>query len=488
MLDYNTEFTVNTVDMNLAETCNYLQISTINAINEFQTTVLLSEYGYLLENGCEIDYDTDGNDIITEGVMDLFTKIKEWIKATYEKLVNWITDRIDDVRQWFSKVGLKKEKASKAVKIYAEAYRGFDKQFLPTFSGLWVNVKKLESAFPSILDQVKDVKSNFLKKIAVQNIENPIIITPDYVKISFENVFDTGNVVKSIRTSQAQAIKQIEDMMHIAQRSNADAAVIDNLKNGIRAVSDVSRELVKLYRDGIQSSITILKKVISCISNTDAVARAYRKVGNIRKAKIAAGIVIAATAIGLGVWKRKEVAAGATRGYGKGREFIRKINGKWFKTEEKSNGEIVTTPVKPSEVKAITGKTHNLQQQMKETEGSESSDNERIRRSIELDKRGEERLQIEKNKKIQRQLRRAEIANLIKSDKEAQGLKKERDELESKMNEIVDKLYGNGYTIAPRLSDKEEKTLHNELRKCTGRIEEITKQLVDRVKQLREEK
>ena len=55
MLDYNTEFTVNTVDMNLAETCNYLQISTINAINEFQTTVLLSEYGYLLENGCEID-------------------------------------------------------------------------------------------------------------------------------------------------------------------------------------------------------------------------------------------------------------------------------------------------------------------------------------------------------------------------------------------------------------------------------------------------
>ena len=326
MLDYNTEFTVNTVDMNLAETCNYLQISTINAINEFQTTVLLSEYGYLLENGCEIDYDTDGNDIITEGVMDLFTKIKEWIKATYEKLVNWITDRIDDVRQWFSKVGLKKEKASKAVKIYAEAYRGFDKQFLPTFSGLWVNVKKLESACPALL---KDIQSkmnsskmedvinkavNKFKDAHTEDVPKDIIIPVEYAAIACANVFDTGNVVKSIRTSQAQAIKQIEDMMHIAQRSNADAAVIDNLKNGIRAVSDVSRELVKLYRDGIQSSITILKKVISCISNTDAVARAYRKVGNIRKAKIAGAIIAALAAAGIIYVKMKNGRIGKQTG------------------------------------------------------------------------------------------------------------------------------------------------------------------------------
>ena len=123
MLDYNTEFTVNTVDMTLAETCNYLQISTINAINEFQTTVLLNEYGYLLENGCEIDYDVDNSDIITEGVMDLFTKIKEWIKATYEKLVSWISDRIDDVRQWFSKVGLRREKVQNAILMYNELLR-----------------------------------------------------------------------------------------------------------------------------------------------------------------------------------------------------------------------------------------------------------------------------------------------------------------------------------------------------------------------------
>ena len=334
MLDYNTEFTVNTVDMTLAETCNYLQISTINAINEFQTTVLLNEYGYLLENGCEIDYDTDGNDIITEGVMDLFTKIKEWIKATYEKLVSWISDRIDDVRQWFSRVGLKKEKASSAVKIYSECYRGFDKQFLPKFNGLWVNVKKLESAFPEFMKSVQGkMKSgdiagvisselNKLKDKHTESVSKETTIPVEYAAIAFENVYNTGNVVKSIRTSQAQAIKQIESILKNVSTSSQPKDV-EKYKNHIRSISDASRELIKLYRDGIQSSITILKKVIGCISNADAVARAYKKAGNIRKAKIAGAIAISVAAIGLAVWKRKEIAAGAGKVKDKGKAYAR---------------------------------------------------------------------------------------------------------------------------------------------------------------------
>ena len=95
-------------------------------------------------------------------------------------------------------------------------------------------------------------------------------------------------------------------MMHIAS-SNNNTAVIDKLKHGIKAVSDASRELIKLYRDGIQSSITILKKVIGCISNADAVARAYKKAGNIRKAKIAGAIAISVAAIGLLLYQNKKI-------------------------------------------------------------------------------------------------------------------------------------------------------------------------------------
>ena len=287
MLDYNTEFTVNTVDMNLAETCNYLQISTINAINEFQTTVLLSEYGYLLENGCEIDYDTDGNDIITEGVMDLFTKIKEWIKATYEKLVNWITDRIDDVRQWFSKVGLGEKKVEKCIKVYVKVVP-WDLKYAPSFSGILVNCKKLESAFPVIFNYFKNqrttlakLKYTFLTKLtAVQVVENSAMIPPDHAKMAFENVYNTGNVVKSIRTSQAQAIKQIEDMIKTASSSN-QLGEIENYKNSIKCINEATNELIKLYRDGIQSSIIILKKIVEYIQSLPNVARAYQQAENI---------------------------------------------------------------------------------------------------------------------------------------------------------------------------------------------------------------
>ena len=291
MLDYNTEFTVNTVDMNLAETCNYLQINTINAINEFQTTVLLSEYGYLLENGCEIDYDTDGNDIITEGVMDLFTKIKEWIKVIFKKLMSWIQEQIEKTRQWFLKIGIPEQVARKTVYGYDEIAKYLSDEFKPTFSGIWINVSDMENEFPKMIKsfntslssmkldentsienliqkELKKYYTSWFSEKKMKKIEKNTPITGDQAMKAFANVYmSKANVVQSVLNTQNNCIQFIEETARALDKTDNRGALMQKSKIQIRAISQFTVEIIKIYKDGMTASIRLLKELISTMKN-----------------------------------------------------------------------------------------------------------------------------------------------------------------------------------------------------------------------------
>ena len=96
--------------MSLAEACGMAQAYTADALNEMNMSILLNEHAYLLENGTEIQYVNEANYQLKEKIKTAIDKVSKTVSDMWDKLVNWVQDRVEDVRELLNKAGINKKK------------------------------------------------------------------------------------------------------------------------------------------------------------------------------------------------------------------------------------------------------------------------------------------------------------------------------------------------------------------------------------------
>ena len=96
--------------MSLAEACGMAQAYTADALNEMNMSILLNEHAYLLENGTEIRYVNEANYQLKEKIKDAIDKVSKTVSDMWDKLINWVQDRVEDVREAFRKASINKKK------------------------------------------------------------------------------------------------------------------------------------------------------------------------------------------------------------------------------------------------------------------------------------------------------------------------------------------------------------------------------------------
>lgn len=261
--------------MSLAEACGMLQAYTSDAINEMNMSILLNEHAYLLENGTEIEYVNEANYQLKEKIKTAIDKVTKSVSDLWDKLVKWVQDRVEDVREKFARLSINKKKCQDIIKNWKDG-----SEFTCKISK-YVDIKSIEAGAELLADAGAELKnfktSDFAKSdndeadfedanstlnsIKKELKEKEIPINKQSLQEAFDVVFETDrSVLNKIRRGKAAAIKALNDLKkQIKEEKDDDKS--DKLKNVnicMRLISKMSSELVKLYHLYISNNVEIL--------------------------------------------------------------------------------------------------------------------------------------------------------------------------------------------------------------------------------------
>lgn len=261
--------------MSLAEACGMLQAYTSDAINEMNMSILLNEHAYLLENGTEIEYVNEANYQLKEKIKTAIDKVTKSVSDLWDKLVKWVQDRVEDVREKFARLSVNKKKCQDIIKNWKDG-----SEFTCKISK-YVDIKALEAGADMLADTGSEIKgfntSDFAKasddndtfEYANNKIdtikkafkEKEVPINKQSLQDAFDVVFETDrSVLNKIRKGKAAAIKGLNDLKkQIKEEKDDDKS--DKLKTAnmcMRLISKLSSELVKAYHLYISNNVEIL--------------------------------------------------------------------------------------------------------------------------------------------------------------------------------------------------------------------------------------
>lgn len=270
--------------MSLAEACGMLQAYTSDAINEMNMSILLNEHAYLLENGTEIEYVNEANYQLKEKIKSAVDKVTKSVSDLWDKLVKWVQDRVEDVREKFNRLTINKKKCQDIIKNWGSDARFkhkisnfVDKKALEDAVTAFNSIKVTRSRFTdfdgektsrkNVADQVdaaggslKTMISRKLKEVCVrENYE--FTVDSSTLQDAFDVVFETDrSILVAIRKGKASAIKALNELKSKIKDEDADDKS-DKLKEvnySMRFISTMSSELIKLYHLYINNNVEIL--------------------------------------------------------------------------------------------------------------------------------------------------------------------------------------------------------------------------------------
>lgn len=288
--------------MNLAEACNAMEIFTLEATNEFQMDVLLSEHAYLYANGSEVSYvDEAGNlsekgKALKEKAMAMIHAIGKKLSELWEKLAEWVSQRMTEVKAAFAKASMS-EKNINAVRF------NFDELFP---DGVETNAVKysvsdefLNGGWRAYIHKDADItKENASEFFDHFVTKNPGAITID------KRLFDDANAVvfitsganllmKQIKEEKKKSNDSIKEMINQVKSAKPDDMdeLIAGLKDTIVSNNRITKEAIKVYHLYVTMYISILKAVMSTKEAKNLVmSDAQRKAAEVRNnMKAAAG-------------------------------------------------------------------------------------------------------------------------------------------------------------------------------------------------------
>lgn len=273
--------------MSLAEACGMAQAYTADALNEMNMSILLNEHAYLLENGTEIQYVNEANYQLKEKIKTAIDKVSKTVSDMWDKLVNWVQDRVEDVREFFNKARINKKKLDDIIGKWQQN-ANFEKEFSD-----WVEKDRLTSAVSSYIstniddskvENISNLKSDIRKAVIYMNDgKRKIIINKAELTAAEEIVFNTDRAIfTEIRKAKAAAMKALNDTKKDIKEANdddkSDQLKAVNLK--CRYVSLASSELIKWYHSYVGQYVNVLKFALknkSIAKNTYDVDKALDK-------------------------------------------------------------------------------------------------------------------------------------------------------------------------------------------------------------------
>lgn len=259
--------------MSLAEACGMLQAYTSDAINEMNMSILLNEHAYLLENGTEIEYVNEANLQLKEKIKSAVDKVTKSVSDLWDKLVKWVQDRVEDVREKFNRMSINKKKCQDIIKnwksgsMFSHKISTYvDKDALRAAVDVFQSADKMNiangkvNAVASANVSKSDIAKKLSDKIVKKNYEIPIDNTT--LQEAFDVVYETDrSILNDIRKAKAAAIKALNDLKKDVKENDSGDDKSEKLKNintAMRVVSMFSSELIKLYHQYVGNNVELL--------------------------------------------------------------------------------------------------------------------------------------------------------------------------------------------------------------------------------------
>lgn len=256
--------------MSLAEACGMLQAYTSDAINEMNMSILLNEHAYLLENGTEIEYVNEANYQLKEKIKTAIDKVTKSVSDLWDKLVKWVQDRVEDVREKFNRMTINKKKCQDIIKNWkSDAVFTHKISNYVDYDVLAASVDTFSASTKFTVSDTKGASDEdpraeikkFHDKVVDKNHE--VQINASTLQDAFDVVFETDrSVLNNIRKAKAAAIKSLNDLKKKVKENNSDSddksEKLKDINATMRAVSALSSEFVKLYHLYISNNVEIL--------------------------------------------------------------------------------------------------------------------------------------------------------------------------------------------------------------------------------------
>lgn len=256
--------------MSLAEACGMLQAYTSDALNEMNMSILLNEHAYLLENGTEIEYVNEANLQLKEKIKSAVDKVTKSVSDLWDKLVKWVQDRVEDVREKFNRISINKKKCQDIIKnwksdsTFSHTISSYvDKDALRSSVDVFQTANNIDSATIKLAGSIdlskSDVAKHFSNKIIKKNYE--IVIDNIALQEAFDVVYETDrSILNDIRKAKAAAIKALNDLKKDVKENDSDdkSEKLKDINKSMRLVSMISSELIKLYHQYVGNNVEIL--------------------------------------------------------------------------------------------------------------------------------------------------------------------------------------------------------------------------------------
>lgn len=249
--------------MSLAEACGMAQAYTADALNEMNMSILLNEHAYLLENGTEIQYVNEANYQLKEKIKGAIDKVTKTVSDMWDKLITWVQDRVEDVREFLNKARINKKKLDDIIAKWT-----VDKSYSKQFTN-WVEKEKLSAAVSSYLsinvdkskiDSISDVKKDIREAVTVD--KKTKVVDKNLLTTAEDIVFNSDrSIFNEIRKAKSAALKSLNDTKKDIKEANDDDKS-DKLKDvnlKCRYISLASSELIKWYHSYVGQYVEVLK-------------------------------------------------------------------------------------------------------------------------------------------------------------------------------------------------------------------------------------
>lgn len=290
--------------MNLAEACNAMEIFTLEACNEFQMDVLLSEHAYLYANGNEVSYVDEAGNLnekgaaLKEKAMNLLSTVAAKLSELWDKLTEWLSQRATEVKAAFAKASMSEKDVKAVWSKFNELFpNGFETSAVKYSVSDEFSNGGWRDYIHKNADITKENASEFFDHFVTKN-PGEIKIDKDAFFNAYATVFVTGGsnwLMKQINDEKKKSNKSIKDMIATVKSTKPDDMddLIAGLKDTIVSNNRITKEAIKVHHLRITMYISMLKAVMSTKEAKNLVmSDAQRKVVEVRdnmKAKASAG-------------------------------------------------------------------------------------------------------------------------------------------------------------------------------------------------------
>ena len=268
----NEETAVNTnpyPGMTLAEACGAMEMAVMEAVNDFQMGVLLTEHAHLYANGTEMSYvDEAGNfnekaAALKEKAVGVIKFCGEKIAELWDKAIEWATRFMSSTAAALNKASISKKMAYRVAENFGNLV-GSSVEVLGV--GHTVDQKFLDAAYKAYIKAnaagEEDPKA-FYEKFVHKN-EGGIMIDAATFKAALDSIF-SNPLLADIKKAKKDANDTIKE--HIAQVKSMKPDDMDEkiagLKKTMNSNTRITREAVRVYNVYANSQAQIVRSIMN---------------------------------------------------------------------------------------------------------------------------------------------------------------------------------------------------------------------------------